>query len=176
MAENIEEKIKIDNEIINLKREHKYAFENLNRLKSDTAEIISTKERITREIAERTEELNKVLLEISSAKLQWINERQAEIDKLAEKEAQAENVIKRKAELNTQEETIRQIEAKNTDILNETRRLELKLKEKETELDVHEKNVLKLKKSAEEESQKSKEETRKFKMSILKLFKTVENL
>lgn len=172
----IEEKLRIENETLALKREYKYALENLSRVKADTNEILATREKVTKEIAERTEDLNKVLLEISTAKLNWMNEKQVEVAELAEKNAQADNVIKRKAELNQQEEVIRQIQASDIEIRNETRRLELKLENDRIALEAREKQFQEDKENAEIKHQKDLKEIQDFKKRVQKVLQEVEKI
>lgn len=173
---NTEEKIKIEAETALLKREYKYAMENLSRIKAETNEILTTRDRLAGELKASSEELNKVLLEISDAKLRWMSEKQAELDLIADKNAQADNIIKRKAELNEQEEAIRKLEASDIEIRNETRRLELKLAGDKTALE-HEKKELEEKQEQFNKTIADIESNRAdFKKRVEKVLKEVDKL
>lgn len=172
--EQTEIKIKIEAEILTLKRELKYITENLTWLKADTNEIIATKERVTLEISERNDELNKILNEISDEKLKWALERQAQMDELAEKNSQAENILKRKAELNEQEEKIRQIELSDIEIRNETRRLELKNLADKTASEAILKQIEEDRNTLNEERTKNLQIQEDFKLKLSELIKSYE--
>lgn len=173
---DIEEKLKLENETLTLKREYKYALENLNRSKTDTAEIITTKERVTNEVNERNKELTKILNQISDEKLQWALEKQREYDEIAQKKSDAENVLKRKAELNDQEERIRVLEASEIDARNEARRLELKNETTKLDFENREKQIKVLQKIVDDDRSKFEKDKENFKEEVIKIIKKVENL
>jgi chromosome segregation ATPase len=174
--EQIASKLNLENEIVALKRELKNVHSQLGSLKSDYAVIAALKTTIEGQIEEQKKYLDTVQDEISNAKLNWMNERSIEMDKLAQKNAEADSVIKRKAELNEQEETLRQIEAKNTDTLNETRRLELKVAADKTAVDWLAKNVEEEKLKIQSEHEKNVQDMADFKSNVLKVIKAVEKL
>jgi len=171
-----EQSIQIEGEILNLKRELKYATENLARVKADTQDIIATKERVTREIGERNEDLTHILNEISDQKLKWALERQGQLDELNLKNSQAQNVLNRKAELNKQEEAIRKLEASEVEARNEARRLEFKNEQTKVDFENREKQIKVLQGIVDEDRKKFEKEKEEFKNSVLKVIKTVENL
>lgn len=170
------EKLKIETEILTLKRELKNVMQQTTSLKTEYAAIVALKENTETQLSEQKEYLITVQNDIASAKLSWANERSEEMDKLTQKMAEAENVIKRKAELNAQEETIRQIEAKNIDTLNESRRLELKLGNDKLELDTQSREIEKGKKDLEIKRENNLKEIADFKVSVLKVLKSAEKL
>lgn len=171
-----EEKIKTENDTFALKREYKYALENLSNVKKELSDAISLKETVAEQIEKSQEELTSVKNQISQEKLDWASHRHSELQEIENKRSEAENVLKRKAELNEQEEKIRQDIEKNTQVLNENRRLELVLKEKEQELVVKAKEIEKEKTTVVTEAKTNKENMAKFKESIIKLIKSVENI
>ena len=174
--EQTESKLKLEGEILALKREYKYALENLNRVKVDTAEIISTKERITKEIGERNEDLNKILNEISEHKLTWALEQQGQMDEISIKKAEADKILERKGELDIQEEKIKKIASDNVEVRNETRRLELKIKEDQTALKVKERELEEERGQLEKEKIKIQKGQSDFKKKVSEVLKEVENL
>lgn len=171
-----EQKIKLEGEIATLKREYKYAFENLARIKEDTVEIISTKDRVTREIAERNVDLVKILNDISDAKLTWALEKQKDMDELALKNSEADKILTRKSELDKQEEELRLIEVKNTQILNETRTLELKIKDGEATLKARENEIDSEKKRVEKKEVKLEKDQEEFKKKVVQVLEEAHNL
>lgn len=174
--EQTEQKLIIEGEIVSLKREHKYALDTLGRVKADTAEIIGVKERVTKEIEARQLELTKVLEDISQEKLKWAIDKQGQLDEIANMKSEAQNVLNRKAELNKQEEDIRQIEAKNTDVLNETRRLELKLEGDKTALKVEKKEIQEEKTAIKTEKVELKKEIQSFKEKLVKVLEEANHI
>lgn len=171
-----EENIKIESDTFALKRDYKYALENVTAIKKEVAELMSIKDKLVEDIDTKQEELTKVINDISQEKLDWASFRHSELVELENKQSEANNVLKRKAELNEQEETIRQIEAKNTDILNETRRLELKVKGDITSVESKE-NQLKIDITTfEEEKLKLIKDKENFKKRVEKVLKEVNEL
>ncbi len=166
----------MENDIFALKRDYKHALENLTKVKKETAEIITTKEKVTKDFEDKQIELTEVINQISQEKLDWATHRHQELEEIEKKNSEAGNIIKRKGELNLQEETIRQIEAKNTEILNEIRRLELKVQEEKTDLASKEKEIEDSKKAVRAQQEETQKATKEFKSSIINLIKTVENL
>ena len=124
---SIEEKLKLENDIATLRRELKNILAQTTGAKSEYNSIVGLIDSNKKLLEEQKEYLVNVQNVISQAKLDWMQERNQEMDKLAEKSAEAENIIKRKGELNEQEETIRKLEANDIEVRNETRRLELKV-------------------------------------------------
>lgn len=171
-----EQSIQIEGEILNLKRELKYATESLARVKADTQDVIATKERVTREISERNEDLTRILNEISDQKLKWALERQGQLDEIALKNSEAQNVLNRKAELNQQEEKIRQIESNEIKARNEARQLEFKNEQTKVDFENREKQIKVLQGIVDEDRKKLEKDKEEFKQRVLKVIKTVENL
>jgi chromosome segregation ATPase len=176
MGQNTEEKLKIEGEILNLKRELKYATENLARVKADTQDVINTKERITKEIGERNDDLTRILNEISDQKLAWALERQGQLDEIANKRSEADNILKRKGELNEQEERIRKIEQSEISARNEARQLELKVKDEKDIVNAERRRLEDDIKEFEKEKVKFAKDKENFKEKVIKVIKTVENL
>lgn len=171
-----EEDIKIESDTFALKREYKYALENLNGIKKDTAEIISVKDKVTSELHTAEEELTRVKNDISQEKLDWASFRHSELQEIEQKKSEADNVIKRKGELNEQEETIRQIEQRNIDTLNETRRLELKVQDDKNLLEVKERELEKKIEEYELKESKLQKDKMDFKNKVVNVLKEVELL
>ncbi len=139
--EQTTENIKIESDTFALKREYKYAFENFTSIKKEVAEVLTVKEKVSNELFEAEKELTKVRNDISQQKLDWANYRGAELKELEDKKSAAENILKRKSELNEQEESIRKVEETIIEARNETRRNELKIEEEKIALNVKEKEV-----------------------------------
>lgn len=171
MAENTAENILIENDTFALKREYKRALENLSNIKQETAETLSILEKAKREYEEKQEDLRKVVNDISQEKLDWATHRNGELVQIEEKMSEANNVIKRKKELNEQEEVIRQLEQKNTDILNEIRRIKLEVKEKRLEIENQHKDLEKEKNKLKEEIAKFDDSKTNFNTSLVNLVK-----
>lgn len=171
-----ETKLKLEGEILILKREFKYASENLARVTTDTQDVINTKDRVTKEIDERNKELTKVLNDISSEKLTWALEKQAQMEKIEEKEKKADEILKKEAGFVEKEVTIKKIEEKNTDVLNETRRLELKVADDMLLVKNKEKEVEASKKEIENDRKELEKKQGAFKERVLKVLKEADNL
>lgn len=138
MTQITEENLKTESATLELKREYKYALENLARVKSDTNDILAIKDKARIEVDERNKDLTKVLNDIANAKLIWLQEQNEAWDKVSKKESEADNIIKRKVELNKQEEEIRKIEANNILARDEARRIEFKNEQTATAFEVRE--------------------------------------
>lgn len=123
----IEEKLNLEGEINTLKREKKHLISETSTAKREYLAIVDLIDTKKKQLEEDKKYHAVVIEEISNAKLSWATEKNSELSKLAEKNSEADNVLKRKAELNLQEEEIRQLVQKDTDVLNEARRLELKV-------------------------------------------------
>jgi len=155
MGETTETKLKLENEVLSLKREHKHALENLERVKSDTLDIIKAKDKATKELNERGEELLRVINEISTEKLTWIDDKSRQLGELKEKNTEADKILARKDELDLQEAKIKGIEENIVKVRNENRQLELKLERDNTALDVK-------KRAIEDEKDKLEQEKKDF--------------
>lgn len=171
-----ETKLKLEADIAELKRQYKYALENLERVKGDTKDILDLKDRATAEIDARNEELTSLLNEISNEKLTWVVEKQSQIDKLEERESAAQNILNRKDELNAQEEEIRQIEARDTEIRNEARRLELKNESTALEFENREKQIKVLKGELEDKKKEFENDKKAFKDQVIKVLNQAETI
>lgn len=129
MESQIDEKLILEKQILDKKREYKLVLSQVEDAKREYNSIMGAIDRNTKVLDEQKAVLKETTEEISLLRLNWATEKADEWDKIERKLSEAENVLKRKAELNTQEQTLRDIEQKNTDILNETRRLELKVRD-----------------------------------------------
>lgn len=176
MGENTEEKLRLENETASLKREYKYALENLNTIKKETAEILSLKDQASKEIGIKKDELREVLNEISSEKLNWALERQTQIAEMANKISEAENVLKRKAELNEQEEKIRQLEASDIEARNEARQLELKVQDDKDIIAVEKRTLEQEKKQLVRKEEQLLKDQENFRDKVIKILKEVEKI
>lgn len=176
MGQDLEQKLKIESEVLAIKRELKYATDSLSRVKTDTQDIINTKERVTKEIGERNKELVEVLNDISNAKLTWALERQEQMDSLSQKHKEADEIIKTKSEIAVTLSEIKKVEEKNTDILNETRRLELKVKNDELLLKNREKELENGQKALEKREKTLENDKKEFKNKVLKVLEEAHNL
>lgn len=171
-----EEKLKLETDIFALRRDFKYATEDLAKLKKETGVLVTLKTKVTTEIAENEEELTKVKNQISQEKLEWATFRGCQLKELEDKESEADNVIKRKGELNEQEEAIRKVEASAIDARNEARRLELKNEQTAIDFDNREKQIAVLKKEAEDVGVKNEKDRKVFLARIIKLLEEVKEI
>jgi hypothetical protein len=171
-----EQKLRLENEVVSLKREYKHALENVSKVKEEVNELLSLKDRTSQEIDKKKLELDKVLEDISSEKLNWALERRNQLEEVAVKISEADNVIKRKAELNKQEEEIRQIEARDTEIRNEARRLEFKNEQDRTNLQAEKRALDAREKEIEKSREVLEKDKENFKKRVLLVIKEVEKL
>lgn len=174
--EQTAEKIKIESDTFALKRDYKYALENLAITKNETAEILTVLEKAKRDLESAQEELTKIKNQISQEKLDWASHRHGELQELEGKKAEAENVIKRKGELNQQEEELRKIELSTVDVRNETRQLELKLKQDSKDLETREKTLLEAHKKVKKEEEKLIKDKQDFKKKVAEVLKEIEKI
>lgn len=175
MGQN-EQTIKIEGDILRLNRELKYATESLARVKADTQDVIATKERVTKEINERNDNLTQILNDISDAKLAWALEKQVQLKELEDKRTEVDSVIKRKAELKEQEETIRKVEAEAVKARNEQRALEFKNEQTELDFENREKQIKVLKKEVDDDRKVFEKDKDNFKDSVIKVLEKVKTL
>ena len=173
---NKEENIKIENDTFALKRDYKHALENLTTTKKEVADLINIKEKLVKEIDEKQAELTKVTNDISQEKLDWASFRHTELVDLETKQTEVDKVLKRKSELDDQEEVIEQKILENTDILNETRRLELKVKDDKTAVEAKENQLKEDKKVFEDDKIKLSKDKEEFKNKVVKVLKEVNEL
>lgn len=143
--EPIEEKLKIEKEILDLRREYKQMHGMVAEIKNEYNSIVAVKTKTETQIDEQKAYLREVLADISNAKLRWALEKDEQERAISNKLSEAENVLKRKKELNEQEQSMRVLDQKTTDSLNEMRRMELKVEGDRTSIEA-EKRQLELKK------------------------------
>lgn len=141
MEPNLEEKIKIESDTFALRRDYKYALENVTRIKAETAEIINVKEKVTKEVSEKQQALTDLLNQLAQEKNDWAQFRHSQLLEIQDKESAAQNILNRKSELNAQEESIRKFTETNTQALNTNLQLELKLKGDQTALEVKQREI-----------------------------------
>lgn len=127
--EQLEEKLKLEKEITDLRREAKIWGEKVTTIKGEYNGVAAAKDKSEKMLGEFRDELKKVVTDISHEKLDWTIKKDEEQRKIDEKFSEAENVLKRKQELNEQEQKLRDIEQATTDKLNEHRQLELKVQQ-----------------------------------------------
>ncbi len=170
------EDIKLENDTFALRRDYKHALENLSLVKKDTAEIISLKDKITVEYEVKQEELRKVQNDISQEKLDWASHRHEELQKIENMKSDANNVLKRKSELNEQEQNLIKIEQRTTDVRNETRQLELKLQKDKIALEVRERALLSAHKKVKDGEVKLQKDKQDFKNKVVEVLKEIEKI
>lgn len=144
--EEIEEKLKLERDTIQARSQYKAVYNQLQDIKKEYNTVLSAVESKTKLLEEQKSYLTEVLKDISEARLSWTIEKDTEWQKVNAKMSEAENVLKRKQELNEQEQKLRDIEQSTTDKLNEQRRLELKNKQEVTLLDVEKRQLIEDKK------------------------------
>lgn len=172
--EKLEEKLKIESEILSKKRELKYAAESLERVKSDTNDLLIMKEKVTKEIDQRNTELTEVLNKISDAELAWALKKQAEIDEIEKKNKKADEILALKGTLEEKEKNLTQIKEETTKIRNENRSLELKLAADKMLLEVKEKEIIQLQKDHEAQNKAARDDIEQIKQRLLKIIESIQ--
>lgn len=171
-----EENIKLESDTFALRRDYKRALEDLSNIKSKTAEVISIKEKIDREIDQKQKDLTKVLNDIAEEKISWAQYRNTELKDIEEKRSEADNILKRKDELNKQEESIRVIESSDIEIRNEARRLEFKNEQDKTALEVKENEIKNHYKEIENRENKLEKDVLNFKNKVVKILEEANTI
>lgn len=174
--DTIEEKLKIEMDNTTLKREHKNLVALVAGIKSEYASTFSIVESNKKLIEEQSAYLTEIQNDISNAKLNWLSEREAQMSEITDMKSEAQNVLNRKAELNEQEEKIRQIEANDIEVRNETRSLELKLAQDKKDIEVLERDLIENKKKHEIEKAKLLKDKKDFKERVAEVLKEVEKI
>lgn len=164
--ENTEEKIMLENDTFALRRDYKRALEQLTATKAETAEILAILEKAKNEYEAKQEDLRKVVNDISQEKLDWAQHRHAELMEIENKMSEAQNVLKRKAELNEQEQLLRDIEARTTEKLNEQKSLELQHQQAVKLLEAERKQFAEDKKNLADKKQKLEDNKKQFKLEL----------
>lgn len=171
-----EENLKTERDTFALNRDYKHAVENLARVKKDTGDAIAVKDKVSAEIEERKEELQSVLNQIAAEKVSWAQHRHAELSELEGKQSEANNVIKRKGELNDQEEAIRKTLKQDEDALNENRRLEFKIEQDKTALEVERNQIKSRELDMSRREEKLLKDAADFKEKIISVLHQAENI
>jgi chromosome segregation ATPase len=135
MGENTAEKLKIENDTFALKREYKYALENLAKVKAETVDILNTRDKAFADYEAKQVELTEILNRISDEKLAWSTHRHAELVEIEKQQEEVNKVLNQKDSLLKKEADLVQKEDDITSIRNEARAIEFKNKQKETELE-----------------------------------------
>lgn len=174
--EQTESNIKIESDTFALQRDYKYALANMAKIKAEAAIIIATKEKVTKEVEEKQSELTEVLNQIAQEKNDWAQFRHGELIELENKQSEANNVLKRKKELNEQEEALRQIEASDIEVRNETRQLEFRIEQEKTAIEVRENQIKNKEEEVKHREQKLLKESKDFKEKVAKVLEEVINL
>lgn len=164
--EQIEEKLNLEKAIADLRREYKSIFSQLDAAKKEYNVIIGLNKDKEKILEDNKIYLKEVLEEISGAKTKWMLEKDEEWKKVTDKMSEAENVLKRKKELNEQEQKLRDIQQKDQDILNETRTLEFKLGQDKTALEVEKRQLEEQRKKHSELVGKEEQKRVNFKYKI----------
>lgn len=169
-----EEKLKIENDTFALKRDYKHALERLEIVKTETNEILSIKDKALKDLDEAREEFKNIKNEISQEKLDWTTHRVAELEEIDSKKDKVESILSREESLNTKEIQNKAILDKNTEILNEKKRLELKLKDDMTALEVKEREIDDKKKEIETKIEDLEINKINFKSKVVEVLKQIE--
>lgn len=161
--------ILIEHETNELYRVYKDVKAKVESVKTSYVDLCKKNDEAEALFAQHKLKLTEILSEISGQKLAWATEKAREMKKIEDKISELDNALQVKKELNEKQREIDGKIEKNTDILNETRRLELFLKEERTEFDIEKKLVAAEKKnlSVYETSIKDKEEAFKEKLTKL---------
>lgn len=172
----IEEKLKIEGETASLKRELKLIFGQLDSKKQEYHSTSALVEKNKILLEKQNSDLKTVLNDIATSKIEWINEKTQQLNELIKKESEADNVIKRKSELNEQEEKLRQIEQSTIDARNETRQNILTVEGKEATIKAKEREILEREKSIEIEKEKIIKDRLDFKNKVVEVLKKIEKI
>ena len=130
-----EEQIKTEQDTFALQRDYKYALRNLEKIKTETFEIISLKDKTNAELTEKRADLKQVMDDIAQEKVDWAQHRRKELEKLEEKEKEIQTLLKKQSEVEKREQNTADLLRKNDDILQETKRLELKVNNEKVALE-----------------------------------------
>ena len=171
-----EEKLKIEKEITDSKRELKIVVSQLNDTKKEANDLINLKERNKNLIDEQNAYLKTVMNDISQLKLEWAQEKNKELEDLENKNKEVEEILNRKADLDKQEKAIKDLFQKNTDIINENRRLELKLVDDNTALNIKEREIEDKKTAFEDEKKAHIEKIDEIKLKAIEIIKEIKNI
>lgn len=176
MTQITEENLIIERDTFALKREYKYALENLSSVKKDTQDAITVKEKITRDVAEKNLELTTILNRIAEEKTLWAQYRYKELLELEGKQMEVNEVLKKKSELEVAQEKIDSTKQRNTEILQEKRQLELKIDQDKTAVEVREREVEEQKKKIKKQEEKLLKDKQDFKEKVIGVLQQIENL
>lgn len=125
--DKIEEKLKIEKQILEMRREYKLISYQVDEKKQEFNTILDTIDKNKAILIEQKELLTEVLNDISSARLSWAIEKDEEKQKIADKLNEVNKILEKEKELDEKKSEVQEILNKNIKILNETRTLELKL-------------------------------------------------
>ncbi len=114
-------------------------------------------------------ELDTITAHISSEKLAWATEKAEEWRKISDRNAELDNALKLKAELNTQQEEIRKSTQEGIDARNETRQIELSNKTTELGFENREKEIADQLKAVKTAEVKQKNKEKEFSEKLIKL-------
>lgn len=137
----MEEKLKLENEIAKLKKELKVLTAQVEGGKKECASIFEIKENNEKTIEEQRGLITILSNQISQERLDWETKKSKEEDILKEKLLEVEKILESKKELDIQERKIQSIHDNNVNTLNETRRLELIINEKENSISLQNKKL-----------------------------------
>lgn len=132
MVENTEQKLNIEKQILDLKRELKVVTSQVDDEKREYHSIRTSIEKNKSVLEDQKKYLAEVLNDISNAKLSWALEKDAEMQKIDAKMNEAKKIIEREKLIDEKEKKLISIQNKTTDDLNEMRRIELKVEAEKT--------------------------------------------
>jgi chromosome segregation ATPase len=176
MEQDTTDKLRLENEIIALKREYKKALENLERVKEDTSDILKAKDRTVKDLDEKSEELLKVLNDISSEKLSWVSEKNTKMDELKQKESDAQKILDRASELDLKESKLNIIKEETTKIRNGARQLVFKNERDNVALNVRERGINDKETALIEKEKQFNQDKQDFKEKVKELFNNLETI
>ena len=176
MGENTEQKIILENDIFGLKRQKKYALEDLAKLKAETAEVLAIRDKARAEYEDKQKDLTDIINRISEEKLEWANHRHAELAEIDEKKGEVKKILDTREALVLKEKELKEIEVKNTAIRNETRQLELKIDNEKKQI-MAEKREIELIKLSVDKKEKELEDSKKvFKQKVEAVLLEIKSL
>lgn len=172
----IEDKLKLETEITALQRELKKYSSLVADVKGEYGEILTVLENNKKLISEQEVYYKNILNDIAQAKLQWVTERHNQMAEIDSKKKDIEGILAKEVELQTLENKIKLDTEKNTTILNETRRLELEIADKNLLIDARQRELVDLEKKILKEREVTVKIITDFKERAEKVFIEIKKL
>ncbi len=175
-TQNLEQKLKLENDISIARKELKNTLSHLGLVKSEYNGIVELIDKNKKLLEQQKNYLQTVLNDIATSKIAWSQEQNVEKIKLDEKNSAADNILNRKRELNEQEETIRNLLLKDEKVLNENKQLEFKLSQDNTAIEVEKNKVKNMELDISRREEKLSKDIQDFKEKVGGVLQEVEKI